>query len=314
MPRAVQITVPPARSEELVGHIRQLDGLISLRLHHQVSLKSPGDLISLELTDRSLHDLMRLLESRGIGRDPDTSISTSTPSSVISSQFLEPICNDRNEWTWEEMEVEIGRQSNMTANGMLVMAISGVIATIGLATGAIHLVIGAMLIAPGFEPLSRISLGLAAGSRAWRRGLRHTVLAYAALLLAAIATTFLLSLAAMPALDGRDPSDTSYLPSNALVSYWSNITLISVLASAAASVAGAILIAAGRAILTGGVMIALALIPTMTLTGIAAASGDWALSGKALGRWLIDVACVVLLSGLVFAWKRRAVHGRRSML
>lgn len=310
MPQSVQITVPSAQSQGLIGQIQRIEGVTGLRLIRDASLKPPGDVIGVEVTVRSLHDLMRLLDEQGVGRESGTSVVTSSPSSVVSSSAVEQITNDRAELTWEEMEVTMGRESNMTANGVATMCVSGAVATFGIATGAVHLVIGAMVIAPGFEPLTRIAMGLVSGSQAWRRGLRHATIAYAALLLSAMLTAVLLRVTGYEALD----AGSSYLTANALVSYWTTITFPSVAASAAAAVAGAILVAAGRAVLTGGVMIALALIPSMTVLGMAVVAGNWTLAAAGGTRWLIDVTCVLLLSLLVLGWKRKSIHRRTSGL
>jgi hypothetical protein len=310
MARAVQIVVPTSISDEIAGQLRQVDGLVGLRLQRQVSLQPPGDLISLELTTAGLPGLMRQLDQLGIGRTPGTSITTSRPAAIISSGFADQLANDPSELTWEEMEREIGRESNMNASGLLVMAIAGIIAVLGITTGAIHLVVGAMLIAPGFEPLTRIALGLVAGSPAWRRGLRHSATGYLALLAGAAAMTLLLRAMGFYPLHGQ----STLMPSATLVSYWTSITLPSVLASVAAAAGGALLIAGGRAILTGGVMIALALIPTAAIVAMAMFSGDWALSGKAAMRWLIDAGLVIILSGAVLGWHRIYVQRRKAML
>lgn len=69
----------------------------------------------------------------------------------------------------------------MTAGKLGVMATAGFLAGLGLVSGTLHLVIGAMVIAPGFEPFSRLALGLIEGSRAWQRGLLDIAKGYAAL-------------------------------------------------------------------------------------------------------------------------------------
>jgi len=55
-------------------------------------------------------------------------------------------------------------------------------------------------------------------------------------------------------------------------------------------------------------MIALALIPTMAITGLALIDGNPGLAGAGIIRWLIDTALVVVLSALVFYWKYKRVH------
>lgn len=58
--------------------------------------------------------------------------------------------------TWEELELSIGEDSTMTLDRTIVMFSAG----IGLLTGALHVVIGAMVIAPGFQPFARFVLGV----------------------------------------------------------------------------------------------------------------------------------------------------------
>jgi uncharacterized membrane protein len=208
------------------------------------------------------------------------------------------------------METVIAKESNMTVNALIVMAISGVLAAIGLSTNALHLVIAAMVIAPGFEPISRIALGAVSGSRAWQRGLSHTIQGYATLFIGAAATTLVLRALGKAPLEG----EASYLSEGVLISYWTSITVSSLIVTAAASIAGAVLIVANRSVLTAGVMIALALVPAATITSMALVMGDLGLSGQGLLRWVIEVGFVAIFSLLVFAWKHARVQRRKMML
>lgn len=307
MPRTVQITVPADRTDHLLAEIPRLDGLIGLQVQRGISLHPPGDVVTVQVMTSSFHALQRLLDGQGIGLESGNSILTNYPQSVTSSAQAEAIARDESEASWEEMEQAMAKESNMTANGLTTMAVAGVLAAVGICTNALHLVIGAMVIAPGFEPITRTALGVVAGSRAWRRGLVDVAKGYGALLAAAAVTAMVLQAMGYPPLSG----EATYLPSGVLVSYWTSITGTSLLASAAASFAGAVLIAASRSILTSGVMIALALIPTATLAGMGLALGRWDVLGWGLLRWGIDLGLVVVCSALVFAWKYHRIHRRK---
>lgn len=310
MPRLIEITIASEETEELIKEIKQFDGVIGLRIQQKVSIIPPGDLISIEVTNRSLNPLMQFLSSKGIGRKPGGSISTSEPLSIISSSSVSAITNDVSESPWEEMEIVIAKESNLTINSVLLMIAAGIIATLGIATNALHLVIGAMIITPGFVPMTRISLALVAKSQAWRRGLSAMVAGYAALFIAAALTTLVLQWL------GKDPlsGEASYLSKGVLVSYWTTITIPSLIVTAVASIVGAVLIATNRSVLTSGVMIALALVPTAAITGMAVMSGQMELAGKSLLRWSIEVSFVIIFSALVFIWKRIRVQKRDMML
>jgi hypothetical protein len=144
MPRRVEIAVQAEKTEALVRRISGMDGLIGLRVQQGISRRPEGDVITLDITNRSLPALTRLLSEEGVGSSSAGSFSTSEPVSIVSSSSVADIVHDVSEATWEEMEVVIAKNSNMTVNALVVMVISGVLATIGIATNALHIVIGAM--------------------------------------------------------------------------------------------------------------------------------------------------------------------------
>jgi uncharacterized membrane protein len=99
---------------------------------------------------------------------------------------------DGQEAIWEEVEMVISKDSNMSPDILILMVMAGAITTIGIATSTIHVVIGGMLVAPGFMPLMRITLGLANKNKYWFRGITDSLKGYLALKLGAIFTTFML--------------------------------------------------------------------------------------------------------------------------
>jgi hypothetical protein len=307
--RSVEVTVPAERTEELLRAIRELPDLLGLQVNRGASVVPPGDAIAIQVKNRGLAPLMRLLVERGVGRSDQMSLSTSYPASIVSPQAATDLGRETSDATWEEMEAELGKESNMTVNALMLMAGAGVLATVGLQTNALHIVIGAMAIAPGFGPILRMSLGLVAGGGAWRRGAGHTALGYSVLIIAAAATAAVLQAAGLHGIG----SEANYLPEESLYPYWSTFTVPSVVASVAAGIAGAVLIATNRAVLTAGVMIALALIPAAALIGIALVSGAPDVAGRAAARWVVELGIVAAAGMLVFAWKKQRIH-RRDML
>jgi hypothetical protein len=170
MPRTVQVVVPTGTTNDLVRDLSEI-GLLSLRLQPGVSLKPAGDVISFEVTDAKMTRVMALLARAGLGQDPAVSLTTSSPMSVVAAGSRRVVNRDTVSATWEEAVLELGRTSNMSWTKLLVMAIAGFIAVIGIVTESLHIVVGAMVIAPGFEPLVKISVGLVNQNRSWRDGL-----------------------------------------------------------------------------------------------------------------------------------------------
>lgn len=74
---------------------------------------------------------------------------------------------------------------------------------------------------------------------------------------------------------------------------------------------GALLLVTNRRVLTAGVMIALGLVPALSLAATALLAGDVELAVRSLGRWTVDAAVVTATSAAVFFWHRRH-DGRAS--
>lgn len=275
MPRTVEFTVPPDRTSAVVAEVRKI-GPLSLRVQRGVSLHPPGDVVSLEVTDRKLGDVMRLADRHGVGHEEGVSLSTASPMSIVSAGTRDQVIGDATACTWEEIELAVGRESTMTFAKLLIMAVAGAVAAVGLASGTLHLVIGAMVIAPGFEPFSHVALGAVLRSPAWRRGLLDIAKGYLALVAGAAAAAMLSRIL------GAGPFDTgtsSYLPDGSLVTYFSTVSWTSFLVAIVAGVGGAVLLVVNRSVLTAGIMIALALIPSLAITSMALVDLDLTLAG-----------------------------------
>lgn len=310
MPRTIKVTVPEEETETIVTNLRKVKGLVGLSIQRGGSLEPPGDVVSVDVVNNALNPVMQLLDKHKIGQRSGTSVSTSEPTSIVSASYSEELTRDTNESIWEEMETTAGNESNMTANMMTMMMLSGIISAIGILTNSIHVVIGGMIISPGFVPIARMALGIITKSGAFRRGLYDTLKGYLPLMVGAALTMLAYNLLTELGIKGKQ----SYLEAGELTSYWTTVTISSVAVSMAAGIAGGFLIATNRSVLTGGVMIALALIPTAALTAMALVTGEYSLGLKAFLRWIIDVGLVLAMSYCVFAWKRKKVYKREMIL
>jgi hypothetical protein len=310
MQRRVELTVPPERTDDLVASIVRLTGLLGIRVQRGASLQPPGDVISVDTRTAAHLPLMQLLQDRGIGLDQSSSLTITETNGVVSPDMQARLHRESSQSSWEQIETMMAKESNMTGYALVIMAISGAIAALGLTSGALHIVVGAMLIAPGFEPVIRIPFGWAARSPAWRRGLSDLAAGYGALIAGAAGAALLVRAASQPLLTGAG----GYFPSEPLFSYWTTLTLSSAVITCAGALGGAILVATDRSVLTAGVMIALALIPSAAIIGVGLVAGDLGLAGRALLRWGIEVLLIAASSGVFWTVYRMRVQPRRSML
>lgn len=304
MPRAIEVSLPPGRAEGLIQRLNQMDGVVGLALQRDASIQPPGDILTIHATNDGTRAVMNLLADDHT-LDGGT-ILTSEPRSLINPQYQNGINGESNETIWDEMAFLLRRETNLSANYLLLMTASGGVAAVGLWTNTLHLVIAAMVIAPGFEPLLRIPFGWIAGPRALAsRGLLSSLIGYLLLGLGA-ALTYLL-------LRAIDASSAGEFSRHSWVQYWSTLTANGALVSLMAGGAGALVVAAQRSVLAAGVMIALALVPSMSIAGIALFAGDFSLAGRGILRWAYDVVAVVFSSAVVLGLKQALVHRRKAL-
>jgi len=304
MSRIVRITAPDSMTPAIVNKIHSTGGIMNVSTE-----KANGESTVITTVLLDSYEGEFLLNVGKLLGDENVFTVISEPSGVISSKYGEQMANDSSESSWEEMEFAIAKESNATANAMALTLVSGFIATIGIAQNALHIVIAAMVITPGFMPFVRMGLGIVAKSRSFRRGLISAFKLYVFFLIGAIAASaLLLKLGTNPVGQG-----SSYLSNFALVTYWRNITIESLMISSAASIAGVLLIATRRSVLTSGVMIALALVPSAAILAIGMTVLDFNLAMRGLARFLIEVALILSASILVLYYKKFRIH-KRNML
>lgn len=298
MARTIQITLPSDKTDRLAEALQRIGGIVGISVQRGASLKPPGDVLIVQSTNEGLADVLELLARHRIGAQG--TVVTSEPRSLVSPSDQRQIDIESNDASWPEMAALLRRETNLSSNYLMAMCLAGVVAAAGLWTDTVHIVVGAMIMAPGFEPIIRVPFGLLAkGADAWKQGLKSSAAGYAVMIAGALTATLVLTW-----LDSSSPE----LAERHWIRYWSQVTLTSVLVALAASAAGAAIIAAQRSVLTAGVMVALALVPSAAIVGMAIAAGNLPLAAGGLARWMTDTGCVVIGGGLVFLIKHRMLR------
>lgn len=241
MPRTLTVSLSPAKAQALLQQVGTLEGVAGYSHQRAVSVRPPGDVVTVQVTNDGLRRLLLVLDELRV--IDEGTIVTSEPKSVLSPDLQQRLERESNETVWEEMAFLLRQDTNLMLNYLVLMTLAGAIAAAGLWLDLLHVVIGSMLIAPAFEPLVRLSFGVVAGPQriAWS-GLQSTLVGY--LMLAAGAAVMLWLLRA---LEVAAPGPLAELP---LVRLWSSFTMGGLLTSALAAAAGAIVIAGLRPVLT----------------------------------------------------------------
>lgn len=300
MARLLVFTVPPDRTDALIAKAEGDEEVQSIRVFRGASLRPPGDVVQIDVTNRGAQALLGRLSKAGVLREPGVTFSSSEPTSLVVPGGMQVIAGDVSDASWEEMDATIRRTANKHANTFLMMAGAGALAAVGLAVNALELVLAGMVIAAEFEPLAQIGLGLAARNRSWRAGIMHAGLGALAMFAGALVASFTLQLAGYHLPSGAG----GFLPESALVRYFVHISVATVLTDCVAAVAGALLILSNRSQLTAGISMALPLVPLTALPAVALVAWDGTVARYALTRWSLDVAIVIAASIVAFTWHR----------
>jgi hypothetical protein len=293
----------------LADKLRPIDGVVALVHHAGASLKPPGDFLLVEVLNRDADQVLRhagpLLED---GKRLAVVISQTT--AIVDREHRELVETDADEAMWEEMESDLRNHGRVSVNFVLLMALGGVIAATGFlfepVMQAIALV-GASIVAPGFEPIAKLAQGLVLGE--WKvcgRALVSLAVGYAVLCAAAFLTIAGLSLAS----PGHPHASLMAQPTLPPLTHLEAAPIVT---SACAAVAGIVMVVSLRDFYVVGPLMVLVLIPGVALTGAALAVGEGHVALGALGRVAVDIVLVVLLGALVFYWKQRQFHRRRPI-
>jgi uncharacterized membrane protein len=304
--RHIEISAPPQATDGLLAELRALPGVITLSVRRGDSVTPPGDIITVTALNPEADAVLRAAERAG--RSGAVAVATGTVDSLIAPAARDAVRADEDEALWEEAETALRRHTRPNLNLFMAAAGGGVAVATALAASSpvteATALVAAAIIAPVFEPLARIGLGVVNRHRRMMTGaLGALVMTYVVVALAALVTMLVLRLAG-------DGAVSDFLRSSTAIEV-QHPPLDNLLLSAAGAVTGAIMVAAGRYTVLAGPIIALQLIPALGVIGIGIELGDGGVALRGLGRLGIDAGFVLVACLLVFTYKHRAVHDRR---
>lgn len=185
----------------------------------------------------------------------------------------------------EELYAEITDMSKLTTVYVLLIALSAIVAAIGVMRSDVAIIIGAMVIAPLLGPNVALSLATTlADTDLFRRALKANAVG----ILLAFFIAF--SIGAFVSID----------TGSAQIVARSTFSFGDVILALAAGSAGALAMTRGISTALIGVMVALALLPTLVTSGLLFGHGHITMALGALTLFLIHLICINLAGVLTF--------------
>jgi hypothetical protein len=294
----------------LAKELEPLDGVIGLAQQRGASLKPAGDVLQVDVLNSTADEVLRRARPRLDDDAVNLTVVILQSNAIIDRRRAHLIETDGDESLWEEMESDLRNHGRVSVNYVLLMALGGVISAAGLlvesVTQAIALV-GASIIAPGFEPIAKLTQGLVLRqTNVCGRALLSVGVGYGVLFAAAFLTVLALSLA-------NPGHPHAALLAQPVLEPLTHLDAAPLVTSACAAVAGIVMVVSLRDLYVVGPLMVLVLISGAALAGAALAVGEWGIALGALRRVGSDLALIVVLGAAVFYWKQRRFHRRRPL-
>ena len=308
MHRTLVVSLSPDHTDQLISQLEPLACVVGLSVQRGGSIKPVGDILTLQTLNKGIDEALRRIAD--VCKGSTYSIATAEQASLIDPQNDLLVENDIDEAIWEEMETGLRHQARVTANYLALMALGGAMSAVGLVSNPVPQVIAfvaASVVAPGFEPIAKIPLGLVLKNlHTVRRGLKSALTGYGVLILAS-ALTFALLRWMGAANDGE-------FISNQAVDMMSHPSAKDITVSLCGTLSGAIIIASYRRSIIAGALIAMVIISAAAMIGVAIACGQWDLALEGAERFALDVALIIITCYVVFMAKQQFLHKRKPIV
>jgi len=296
--RMLEIAVPKQHEREIAGILDSNDNISSWRLEVSESVA----VFHAVLPASGAEKLMDAVEDACAGcadvrmvllpvEGAVPRIETESPDGQDEALKAQtPHEKERETWrvSREELYADALEGAELSPSFLALIALSAIVASVGLLRDNVAVVIGAMVIAPLFGPNTALAVGTTLGDI-------RLIVSGSKALVAGFALAFGLS-AAVGLLFNADP-EIPAIASRTVVTY-ADVTL-----ALAAGAAATFAFTAGRASAVIGVMVAVALLPPITASGLLIGSGRFSAAAGSLLLTAVNVICINLAGVTAFVFQ-----------
>ncbi len=287
--RLVEVFLPADHAERLLESLRK-DGVAA---HWNQQISEQQNLVRVLLRVEDTEAFMDRLEGDLEGTDfrallvpveatiPRLEVQKQTDSADAATTAEAEVDDEASSEriSREELYQQVGENTQLTRTFVVLVALSALVATMGIAYNNVTVVIGAMVIAPLLGTNVALSLATALGDIDLARSAAKTnAVGIVVALAVAIPIGFFL---------GANPGTGE-------ISSRLHVQLKDVVLALASGSAGVLSITSGAPAVLIGVMVAVALLPPLVTFGLLLGAGDLMLSGRALLLFATNVICVNL--------------------
>lgn len=289
------------RTDRVIGTISAFDGVDRI-VEHPVVGPAGKTLIAADVSVVAVDELVTALRSSGVSR----SDFVITRADVVYPSATRGGGEEAGDVPWLEVLSEARESARPVARYLVLMAVAGVIAALGVLTANPILTIGAMAVSPDLLPICALCVAIV-GRRVRLAGLSATTLVVGMVLsglIGTLLTTILIALGIVPADLNIHSGGLRTLPT---------LDYSTLIVAVAAGIA-AMLAFETRSSQTVGVAISVTTIPASAFFGVALGLGDMTDATSALLVLATNIVVIAITGSLTLALQvalGRRHHGSR---
>ena len=211
-----------------------------------------------------------------------------THESDIFEDAIKRLNDESTQAAREEIDVDVSRGAVLSLDYLLMVALATIVAAIGLSSGQVAVVIGAMIIAPLLGPILAFSFGTALGNR---KLLWLSAKSFGAGLAVSLMAGGILGMFLPPGLDAG------------LVNFENPLGLTTAALPLASGAAAALMVTQNNAPALVGVMVSAALLPPLAAIGLLIGGGEYEQALRAAATVTANIVAITLAAQVIFVWK-----------
>ncbi len=299
----VRVISPGETTGEVLAAIRDDPTVANLVLLRGVALGGRGDLFMFDLARESANPILQQLRRLGLERSGSIAFSEQDTLLSAAAEKAEQAAPGRpsDGVIWDAIEADARESSKLSWSFAVFLLLAVLLAGIGRYLDQPILIVGAMVVAPEFAPISAICFGLARGRRHLVPPALGTLVGgYVGATVVAVLVWF--TTAWLGQVDGHRATSGPQTQFIIHPDGWSFAVAL------LAGVAGVLALTAAKSGTLVGVFISVVTVPAAGTVALTAAVGAWAEAGSSLLQLIVNLAGMVLAGTVTLLVQRVLWH------
>jgi uncharacterized hydrophobic protein (TIGR00271 family) len=296
----LRLVVPGGRAAQVLGLLGREPSVANLIHLPGAALAPEGDVVLCDVAREEASVVLERLRGLDLERDGSNAVEQVDVSLSRVAEDAERAAagSPVDAVVWEEVVARTSEEAELSVGFLAFMALATLIATVGILTDSVILIIGAMIVGPEFGPLAGVCVALVQGRLDLaRRSFRALLVGFPVGMAAALVLTVATRAA------GTAPARVA--GANSATFFVSHPNSWSVIVALLAGCAGVLSLTSTKSGALIGVLVSVTTIPAAANVGVAAAYGDWSEWRGALLQLVVNLSTITLAGVATLLLQRR---------